>query len=289
MSCPDLYSGWGRAYFGEQGTWTGSAWQYYWSGIEGYWYRPIIRGTVFQDSLDISITVSSLTPEDVATVFALYITNVFGSPIHSYNDYVIHPGVGNDYVYTASFTGGADIANIHIFFGEVGGGSEYLIKDITFTPCPTVPDNVTPPLWEDSYWNWDDLDPLSWNVGCAEWEAYGIEYGTLQLAPHSLWATGYRPGAVTISGPNIDAWFTAAGDVSIVVTDTNGGTIGSLLTTPGSDNSYTIPLSFSTYDFGAITLQGAEDTALTLCDVLFGSGGCTSFWTNHTGQQEVSP
>lgn len=153
------------------------------------------------------------------------------------------------------------------------------------------------PVWDstqaDYDWNSGTPEP-SWSGDCATWLAAEIFYGQFSFLPSSgsSWAVGYRPGSLTISGPNLGRWLTGNGAYAA-----NDGYIG--LSGGGSavlDNSSVLNGDTSitynivvTDDITGVYLQGDSGEELTLCDVVWGASSCTQLWTNHLGQQEVSP
>lgn len=257
MSCPDLHSGWVNfAYF----SWDAgeSAWKGYWSGVEGYPQLKEIPGSTFANSVSVSVTFVPLNGPSGATRLVI---SDGGS-----HEVVSHPGVGVAVTYERTVTYLNDGSRLHLYFGPETGGGHFLVKDVTVTPCPTVPEVTQPPAWAAESWykgDTNDFRPITFISGCAEFSY--VEYGSLLLTPISTWNYGYRPTEMIIDSP---------GFYGIVeVLDTNGGIIGSY-TGPDTGGQYTIPLTFTDYDIRLVSIQIASES-LSMCGtgITFNGGG----------------
>lgn len=151
------------------------------------------------------------------------------------------------------------------------------------------------PVWESTQtdYDWQSGTPEpTWIGDCATWNPFEIWYGQFGFTPSSgsTWATGYRPSSLTITGTDIGTWLTANGTVPANdgYVDYDGGSYTLDLTgVANGDDSFTLPIVLAG-DILGVRLLGDVNQTLEICDVVWGNA-CTSFWTNHLSQQEVTP
>ena len=158
-------------------------------------------------------------------------------------------------------------------------------------------------------WTAGDTQPLSWSVSGWYYDgAYGGCDGCYRrIKPDGGWEIGQRPTQVQITFTSTEAW-ESYGDLLFYLNTSSGeyyyqetmpegiksaGT--HVLTFDLTDGAY---LNGSLEDITELALwlgygDGPEsDRAFTITDITFDpcpGVGCTAFWTNHVGQQEVNP